>query len=40
MTDRRQTDNNNAAILTCKCNLQEVNLQGLWIGLTNKGFEK
>ena len=34
MTDRKQTDNNNSTILSCKCNLQ-----GLWIGFTNGGIE-
>ena len=40
MTNRGQTNISNAAILSFKCNLQEANLQELWIGLKNGGIEK
>ena len=38
MTDRSQTDNNSVTIYHIECNLQEANLQGLWMGLANDGI--
>ena len=40
MTDRRQLTTTMQQLSSCKCNLQEASLQGLWIGLTKGEIEK